>query len=159
MLHDVVHRFFERQKHVVSQVGRNDRCGQLGRHLQPVTQSGQGEIFLRILAGVIDQTLQGVILRIRGPDDLVEGARGVAGGLGNLFGVRLDFLRQMPVLLGHFPEQRHLGQIRAQLIVQVAGDAGALFFQGLLLAHQCELPLESLRGDEVNHPHDRSEQT
>ena len=100
-----------------------------------------------MFADVIDQPLQRVVRGIDRPDDLVEGARGLAGGLGNLLGVGLHFVRQILVRLHQFTEQGDLGEARADLVVNVPRDPGAFLFQRLLLFQDGELALELLRGE------------
>ena len=46
-----------------------------------------------------------------------------------------DLLRADHCHLRQFPKQGHLGQIRAELIMQVTRDPRALFFERLLLPH------------------------
>jgi len=55
--------------------------------------------------------------------------------------MRLDFLRLILVFLGHLSQQSYLGQVRTELIVQVARNSSAFFFERFLLAHQCQLSL------------------
>ena len=59
----------------------------------------------------------------------------------------LDFLGTVFVALDQFAEEGKLGEAGADLVVDVAGDAGAFLFQGLLLAQAGQLALEFLRGD------------
>ena len=58
---DIVDGFLEGEKDVVPQVGRDDLRRELGGHVQPIAQTGQFQVILRVLAGVIDQALQRVV--------------------------------------------------------------------------------------------------
>ena len=62
-----------------------------------------------------------------------------------------NLVGQMFVRLRHLAEQGHLREIRAELIVQIARDAGPFLFERLLLLQLRELPLEFLRGDKMHH--------
>ena len=115
-------------------LGGDDGGGKLGGNVQAVTEAGESQIFLGVLANVIDKAVKGIVGGVDGPDNFVEGAGGIAGGLGNLPGVSLGFGGVMLVRLDHFAKEGQLGQAGADLVVDVASDAGALVFQGLLLA-------------------------
>jgi len=84
------------------------------------------------------------------PDDFVEGTGCLAGGLGNLLRMRLDFRRRILVGFRHFTQQCHLREICAQLVVQVAGDAGAFLFQRLALAGRFAIA-DAASGLKVSH--------
>ena len=129
-------------------------AGSCGGGFQPVTQAGHREIFLGVFANVVDQSFQRVVGGVDRPDDFVQGAGGFAGGLGDLPGVGGDFGGVLLVALHHFAQEGELGQAGAHLVVDVAGDAGAVFFQGLLLAETGELPLQFLGGNEINQGDD-----
>ena len=62
----------------------------------------------------------------------------------DLLGMRSDFIGQVPVGVGHFAQERHLGQIRPELIVQVARDPGAFLVQRFLLPEGGQLALQLL---------------
>ena len=62
------------------------------------------------------------------------------------------------VALDHFAQQRDLGEAGAELVVDVAGDAGALLFQRLLLPQSCQLALQLLGGNIMDDADDAAEQ-
>src|SRR5882724_4194937 len=76
---------------VVADLRGNGGFGEPGRDFEPVAQSRDGEVILGVLANVVDQTVEGVVGGIDGPNDFVEGAGDFAGGLGDLAGVVPDF--------------------------------------------------------------------
>src|SRR5438876_228564 len=70
----------------------------------------------------------------------------------------LDFMRQAFVGLDHLTQKGDLSEIRAKLIVQIAGNAGALVSQRLLLPKRGELALQPLGGDVIYRADDDAEQ-
>ena len=42
------------------------------RHIEPIFQPGHDQIVLGVFANVVDQTFQGVVRRIDGPDDFID---------------------------------------------------------------------------------------
>jgi hypothetical protein len=99
-----------------------------------------------------------IVRWVHRPDDLVQRARRFPGSLGDLPGVRLNLVRQVLVALDQLTQQRHLGEARAQLIVQIAGDPRAFVIQGLLLAQSLDLPLQSLGREVIDAAHDAPQQ-
>ncbi len=145
---------FGGEKHIVPHLRRDGCRGKLGRHVEPVAQPRHREILLRILAHVGDQSVQSIVGRVNGPDDLIKGASGVEGSLGNLPGMSFDFLGVVFVALEQFAQQGDLREVGAELIVDVAGDAGALLLEGLLLSEGFELAVQLLRGNKMDNPDD-----
>src|SRR5436190_11128701 len=158
MFDNVVHGFLGSQKHIVPEFGRNGLIGQMGGDFEAITQAGNGQIFLRIFTDVVYQTVEGVIGRIYGPDDLIESMGGVTGGLRNLTRMGLDLDGVVFIRLRQFAQQSDLGQIRAELIVKVARDPGAFFFQRLLLPETLQLTLQSLSRNIVNRADNHAEE-
>ena len=144
VLDDVVDGLLEREKSIVADFRRNRNCGQLRRQFRAVTQPGQREIVLRVFAGIVDEAVQRVVGGVDRPDDFVQRTGRFPRGLGNLPCVRLDLHRRFLVGFGHFAQQRHLREVRAELVVKVAGDAGAFLFQRLVLPESLQLPLQLL---------------
>ena len=103
-------------------------------NVETVTQARHGQVFLGVFANIIDECRQACLVgRVDGPDNFVQGVGGFAGGLGNLAGVHLGFLRVVLVRFDHFAEQGQLSQAGADLVVNVA-RCGRVPFQRLLLA-------------------------
>ena len=155
---DVVDGFLEGEKNVVAHLRRDGDGRQLGRHLGAITHAGQGQIFLRIFARIVDQPFQGVVGGIGRPDDFIQGPGCFARGLGNLLCVGGHLSRGILVRFRHFAQQCHLGEIGAELVVQVPGDARALPLQCFLMFVQLQLAPQFLGGKITHHGHDHSHQ-
>src|ERR1019366_171392 len=121
-------------------------------------QAGQRKIILRVFAGVVGEAFERVVGRIHGPDNFVERTRGLARRGADLLRVLLDFTGQILVGLGHFAEQRDLREIRAQLVVEVARDAGALLFDQFLLLRNAQLAFQFGSRDQINDSRQRAKQ-
>src|SRR6185503_20760465 len=115
MADDVGDGFLERKEDVVPHFGRDGFGGQYGRNVEPVANLCDRKIVLRIFGDVSNERVECVVGRVDGPDDFVEHARGLAGGLGNLLRVDFDLLRHVLVALGHFGQQRNLSHAGAEL--------------------------------------------
>src|ERR1017187_6554265 len=79
VFYGIVERFFEREEELVPRIGRNGAARQLVRELQPKTN---GSVLQEIIGGlgeVFDQALQGVMLGIDRPDNLIERLRHLPG--------------------------------------------------------------------------------
>ena len=77
------------------------------------------------LAGVINQVRQRVVARVDGPDDFVQRLDGLPRGGGNFSDALAGLVRLAAVLPGQFAQEGDLRQVRAEVIVDVLGDAGA----------------------------------
>src|ERR1035441_1558764 len=124
VFYGVVERFFEREEELVPSRGRNDAARQLVRELQPKTN---GSVLQEIIGGlreVFDQALQGVMLGIDRPDNLIERLSNLAGRGRDLAHTGLQFPRR--AVLSLIAEQSNLGQAGAQIIMDILGDAGAV---------------------------------
>src|SRR5882724_8732549 len=156
---DVGDGFLGGEEDVMADFRGNGGFGQAGRDVEPVAHARDGEVILGVLADVVDEAFEGVVGGIDGPDDFVERTGDFAGGLGNLAGVVADVGGGVLVDFHHFTEHGDLGEAGAELIVDVAGDAGAFLFEGLLLAEAFELALEFLGGKVMDDGNDDSQQT
>ena len=96
---------------------------------------------------VVDERPQGVLARIHRPDDFIEAADDVFGLDGKLVERRLQ-RGLFGVLGGERGEDGNLGEAGAQIVVQVAGDAGALAFPGIADFQQLDAALHPQAGGE-----------
>src|SRR5205823_7679072 len=107
-------------------------------------QSSYRQIVLGVFADISNKAIEGVIRRVDGPNDLIQNAGGVAGGLTNLAGVGLDLGRGIFVAFHKLTQQGDLGEAGPKLVVNIAGNASAFFFKGLLLPEPLQLSLQPL---------------
>ena len=102
----------------------------LGRQIEPATDAGHGQILLREFAEVVHQAVQRVVLWIHRPDDFVHAPRQFAGHVRYLTQMDAGFLRRRAPR--QFGQQADVREARAQIVVDVLGDAGAIPFHGAL---------------------------
>src|SRR6266567_5138867 len=70
----------------------------------------------------------------------------------------LDLLGVVFVCLCQFSQQSDLGEICAELVVEVTGNPGPFFFEGLLLPETFQLAMQPLSRNVMNRTDDRAEQ-
>src|SRR5438876_823232 len=83
------------------------------------------KIVERELPGIIHEMREGIVARVDGPDDLIERFDELPGSGRDFADVLAGFLRCRAVLLGQFAEQRDLGEIRAEVVMDVLRDTRA----------------------------------
>jgi len=106
---------------------------QLQRHFEAATDVEGHEIVLREVAEVTGEAVQRVVLRIDGPDDFVHRA-GEFHGWFRKYG-RAAWRPAPGVFqfaVRRLAQERDAREVRAEVIVDVLGNAGALAFDGLL---------------------------
>ncbi len=143
----VVERLFEGEEEIVAGLGRERPGGHLDRQVEPAAHIGRDEEVVRVLAHVVDQAVERVVLGIDGPDDLIERTRQIAGGIidarehgGGVGGLGE---RTAPRLAQH----RDSGEARAEVVVDVLCDACALALDLMLALHALDLPLHAPADD------------
>src|SRR5580704_6067545 len=150
VLVDVVERFLAGKVEAVADFRRDDDVRQIVRRGEPAARRGVLEQFIYALAKVADEAGQGVVLRQDGPDDFVEGLDGFAGGGGDFSGLRADFDGIGSVLFGDFGEPGDFGEVRADAVMDVLGDAGAFLFNGKLHFDAAKFASPFLMDDIIN---------
>ena len=100
---------------------------------------------LRLVLELDGEVVERVVGGIDGPDESVHGDDEVAGGCGHFRQMPAGvFRRVLDVALGHGGAHVDEGDTRAEVVVHIAGDAGAvLLAQGLDVGGQ---PAEALAG-------------
>src|ERR1039458_4680727 len=140
VFYGVVERLVEREEELVPSLGRNDAARQMVRELQPETN---GSVLQEIIGGlgeVFDQALQGVVLGIDRPDNLIERLSHLPGRGRDLAHAGLHFPRR--AVLSLIAEQSDLGQAGAQIVMDILGDAGAFLFDRLFPFQRDELSFQ-----------------
>src|SRR3954471_5017571 len=107
--------------------------GRLLGKIEAATDAGETQVIKGKLAGVINEVCEGIVAGIDGPDDFVERLDGLASGGGNLANTLGGFVRLGTVLASKFAEQGYLGEVRAEVVVDVFGNASAFFVENGLL--------------------------
>ena len=143
VLDDVVQRLLQRQKQVVTQFGIHAHRRQRQRQVHAATDSRRAQEILGKGGDVVHQPAERVVLRVHRPDDFVHRPGQLPGGTGDALEMRADLVRLAP---GQFREQGDLRQARADVIVDVLGDARAVAFDGVLLLQQRQFAAVFPRG-------------
>ena len=156
---DVVHGFLEGEENIVPHVGRDGVRRQLRRARPAGSASRPAQSNPAHTCRRSSPSLRACRWTGFAAQTISSSASAVSRAVCEICRAwAFDFARHILVRFDHFTEQRHLGQVGAELIVQVARDAGAFFFEGFLLPQLRELPLEFLRGDEMTRwPHDQAQ--
>src|ERR1035441_510346 len=145
VFYGIVERFFEREEELVPSLGRNDAARQLVRELQPETN---GSVLQEVIGGlgeVFDQALQGVVLGIDCPDNLIERLSHLPGRGRDLAHAGLQFPRR--AVLSLIAEESEIGRAGAQIIMDVLGDAGAFPLDRLFPFQRSELSFQVPYGE------------
>jgi hypothetical protein len=130
VLDHVVQAFLEGEEDVVADLGGKLAGGQVERHVEAAADAGEGEEFAGVVAEVVGQGVEGIVARGDGPDHLAHGADELLG----------DFVDPAQAFragggrggsAGRAAQQADAGQAGAELVVDVAGDPGALLFDRL----------------------------
>src|SRR6185312_16009776 len=96
-------------------------------------------------AGVIDEVSQCVVARVDGPDNFVERGDRLARGGGHFFDAFVGLF-----LFRKVAEHGDEVQAGAEIIVDVARDAGAFAFDGVLPFELLHSPAETTQADVAN---------
>src|SRR5258707_154329 len=75
---------------IVVQLGQQSAAGQVVRYIEPAMSGTAGKHFVGEMSDVFDEALEGIAARADSPDDFLQGADGLRGGLGNFIGVNFD---------------------------------------------------------------------
>src|SRR5437899_3262762 len=106
---------------------------QIGGNIEAASNGGKAQKLLRELRNIIREMVERIVTRVYGPDDRVHGADSITGGRGNLVQIRADFVRTVTMFLPEFGEQCDAGEGCPQLVMNILGNARALFLQRVLL--------------------------
>src|ERR1017187_8887716 len=145
VFYGVVERFLEREEELVPSLGWNGAARQLVRELQPEMNGGVLQEIIGGLGEIFDQALQGVVLGIDRPDNLIERLSHLPGRGRDLAHAGLQFPRR--AVLSLIAEQSNLGQAGAQIIMDVLGDAGAFPLDRLFPFQRGELSFQVPYGE------------
>ncbi len=117
--------------------------GQIGRQLQPRAQLRGPEKVPRELGHIVGEVIQRVVAGIKRPDDGIHGGHAGAGGLRNVVQVARERAGIRFVARAHIGQQADAGEVRAELIVNVLGDARPFLFHRVLLAQPFDAAAQS----------------
>ena len=121
--------FLHREQDLVAGVRRQGQIRHGILQVEAVADAGRREHFLRAAAEVVAEARQGVVPWIDRPQDLIEGLDRFAGAARHLLVVLAGRFRSRGGFGGQRAEDGDVGEIGADLIVQVAGDPGAFLGQ------------------------------
>ena len=121
MFDDIVERFARHKQQISPLIERKRLLWQLRCELQATTNPRVAKKIFRGLADARNESFHRVVGRVGDPDHLLERARRLAGGLREF--VPLPVGHRGTLALGQVGQQRQPGQIGAQTIVQVFGNA------------------------------------
>ena len=149
MLDRVVLRFADRQKEAVADRAVERHWRQILRDLEPHGDAGGVEKLLGRLHEIGCEAVECVVGGIDRPDDRIDAADQVGGDLPDAAGQLHDLGPGDAIDLAPHRVGPHgdLGELGADLVMQIAGDAGAFAFEGVAAFQLLESPCQPAGGD------------
>ena len=142
---DVVDGFADDEEELMAEGGREVAGFDLLGEVEAAAEVGGLREVGDLRGEVGEEVVEAVLFGIDGPDDFIEGSDGFAGG----FGEAIELWDVATLREGDVGEEADLGEAGADLIVHVAGDAGALGFDGGLAAEGLGVASITGAGDAV----------
>ena len=102
------------------------------RDIQAAADAGPAEESLCETAQIGDQTIEGIVFGVYGPNDLVHGASQFARGAVDLVGIQSGLLMILQFTAHSLAQHGNAGQAGAEVIMDVTSDASPLALEGLL---------------------------
>ena len=132
MLDDIMEGFLEGEKEVVADLGGERPKGELLGEVQAATDARGAEEIEGELLQVVGQAFDGVVPGVDGPDDFIHRAGQLAGGVVDAHQAGAGLGGPIELAAGRFAEHGNPSKVGAEVVVDVAGDAGALSLDGAL---------------------------
>ena len=149
MLDRVILRLADRQKQAVPDRAVERHWRQILRDLKPHGDAGGVEELLGRLHEIGCEAVERVVGGIDRPDDRIDTADQVGGDLPDAAGELHDLGPGDAIDLAPHRVGPHgdLGELRADLVMQIAGDAGAFAFEGMAPLEFLQSPPQPAGGD------------
>src|SRR5436190_21768364 len=140
---DVVQGLLHRQEEMVTNLGRHGSTWRIVGKIHLAGDSRATKCFDSKVADVFDEIGQGVVAWVHRPDCFIERFDPLSGHVESLLKMGSDFVWCGPIAKRSLHEQLDLRKASAEIVVDIARDAGAFPIQRGLLLQYAELLLQT----------------